>query len=77
VGSLVVAEARDDEGTVVGRARLEGANPYSLTAELLAWAAIEASQGRLRGVGALGPVSAFGLEALTAGAEDAGLARTA
>lgn len=76
VGTLVVAEARDAQGRVLSRSRLEGPNPYAFTADILAWAAIEASEGGLRGTGALGPVSAFGTDALVAGAETAGLVRT-
>ena len=37
--SHVVAVARDDTGEVVGEVHLEGPSPYSLTCELIAWAA--------------------------------------
>ncbi len=73
--TVVVAEATDDAGRVVGRSRLDGPNPYTLTGDLLAWAAMELAAGRVRGAGALGPVTAFGLDALTDGAASCGLAR--
>ncbi|MGY1635339.1 saccharopine dehydrogenase family protein [Geodermatophilus sp. SYSU D00742] len=70
-----VAEVRDRTGAVLGRVELAGPEPYGLTAELLAWGATHAAEHGLRGVGALGPVQAFGLDALTAGATAAGLHR--
>jgi hypothetical protein len=75
--SLVVAIAADDHGRELTRVHLQGPDPYTLTARLLAWAAIRAARGALNGTGALGPVDAFGLEALQAGAATAGLDRTA
>jgi short subunit dehydrogenase-like uncharacterized protein len=74
-GSEIVAEATDASGKVVGRARLQGANGYDFTAGMLAWGAHAAATGRLRGVGALGPVTAFGLEQLQEGARSAGIER--
>ncbi|MGY1633416.1 saccharopine dehydrogenase family protein [Geodermatophilus sp. SYSU D01186] len=70
-----VAEVRDAGGAVLSRVELAGPEPYGLTAELLAWGATQAAEHGLRGTGALGPVQAFGLEALTAGAAAAGLHR--
>ena len=75
--SLVLAVAADDRGRELARVHLQGPDPYTLTARLLAWAATHAAGGGLRGTGALGPVDAFGLEALQAGATTAGLERTA
>ena len=72
----VVAEVRDPGGELVSRVELSGPEPYAFTAGLLAWAAIRAAAHGVDGVGALGPVQAFGLDALTAGAADAGLVRT-
>ncbi len=60
---------------MVSRIELVGPEAYRLTAELLAWGATRAADGGLSGAGALGPVQAFGLEALTAGAAEAGLHR--
>jgi short subunit dehydrogenase-like uncharacterized protein len=74
-GSEVVAEASDASGRVLARVALTGVNAYDFTAGMLAWAAHAAANGRLRGVGALGPVSAFGLDALQEGAKAAGIAR--
>jgi short subunit dehydrogenase-like uncharacterized protein len=75
--SLVLAIAADDHGRELARVHLQGPDPYTLTARLLAWAATRAARGALEGTGALGPVDAFGLEALQAGAATAGLDRTA
>jgi short subunit dehydrogenase-like uncharacterized protein len=73
--SLVVALATDDQGQEVARVRLQGPDPYTLTARLLAWAATHAATGGLQGTGALGPVDAFGLATLQAGAATIGLER--
>lgn len=74
-GTLVVAEAADADGEVLGRAVLDGVNPYDFTAAFLAWAAVQAADGALLGTGALGPVEAFGLAALEEGVRSAGLER--
>jgi short subunit dehydrogenase-like uncharacterized protein len=71
-----VAEVRDPAGDVVARVQLDGPEAYGLTAALLAWGATRAAEHGVRGTGALGPVQAFGLEELTAGAAGAGLVRT-
>lgn len=69
----VVAEARSD-AQVTGRVRLTGGDPYDYTAEILAWGAVTAASGGLLAKGACGPVEAFGLDALTRGCAEAGLA---
>jgi short subunit dehydrogenase-like uncharacterized protein len=74
-GSLVVAVAGDERGRDLARVQLRGPDPYTLTARLLAWGATRAAAGGLQGTGALGPVDAFGLDALQAGATAAGLER--
>jgi short subunit dehydrogenase-like uncharacterized protein len=73
--SVVLAEARDAGGRVLASVRLEGINGYDLTARFLAWGAETAAAGGLQGTGAMGPVDAFGLDALEAGCVEAGLAR--
>jgi hypothetical protein len=70
-----VAEVRDGGGTLVSEVRLEGVNPYELSAELLAWGAEGAAAGRLLDTGALGPVDAWGLDELEAGVAAAGMRR--
>lgn len=65
--------ARDASGAVVAEVHLEGPSPYSLTGELMAWAAHELASGAARGSGVIGPVEAFGLDELVAGCADAGL----
>ncbi len=73
--SLVLAEAYDASGAQLAQVRLEGVNGYDLTASFLAWGAQTAAAGGLQGVGALGPVDGFGLDALEAGCAEVGLAR--
>ena len=73
--SVIVAEARDRGGAVLSEVRLEGVDPYELSARLLAWGAELARSGSLRGTGTLGPVDAVGLDALEAGIAELGLAR--
>jgi short subunit dehydrogenase-like uncharacterized protein len=75
VGSVVVAEAFDAGGTRLAAVKLSGVNPYDFTAAVLAWGAQTAADGGLQGAGALGPVDAFGLEALVRGCAEAGIAR--
>ncbi|HVF78012.1 MAG TPA: saccharopine dehydrogenase NADP-binding domain-containing protein [Solirubrobacteraceae bacterium] len=72
--SFIVAIASDDAGAPLATVRLEGDNPYDFTGSVLAWGAIGAAAGELRGTGALGPVDAFGLEALADGVAGAGIA---
>lgn len=69
--SWVAAEAFDAGGTKHAEVQLSGPEPYALTADLLAWAA----QHDVNGTGALGPVQAFGVEALEEGCRRAGIER--
>jgi len=71
--SFIVAIASDAHGAPLATVRLEGDNPYDFTGVMLAWGALTAAGGGLRGTGALGPVDAFGLEALEAGVAGAGI----
>jgi hypothetical protein len=71
-----VAEVRDSSGERVSRVQVSGPEAYGLTAAMLAWGATRAADNGVHGTGATGPVQAFGLEALTAGAAEAGLVRT-
>jgi short subunit dehydrogenase-like uncharacterized protein len=74
-GSIILAETFSKSGQLLSRVRLEGGNGYTFTADILAWGAIIAARQGVAGVGALGPVSAFGLITLEAGAKQAGLER--
>ncbi|HWH94782.1 MAG TPA: saccharopine dehydrogenase NADP-binding domain-containing protein [Baekduia sp.] len=76
-GSVVVAEASDATGRVRARVGLAGVNGYDFTAGMLAWGARAAAAGRVHGVGALGPVAAFGLDPLCEGVRSAGIERDA
>jgi short subunit dehydrogenase-like uncharacterized protein len=71
-GSHVVAIAYDSGGRELAQAELTGVNGYTFTGRMLAWAAEHAAS--LSATGALGPVDAFGLEALVEGCRWAGLA---
>ena len=74
-GSLVFAIASDAGGNELAQVRLEGVNGYDFTGRILAWGAQRALEQGLKGTGALGPVDAFGLDELEAGAAEVGLAR--
>jgi short subunit dehydrogenase-like uncharacterized protein len=75
VGSIILAIASDAAGQPLAEVRLVGVNGYDFTAEILAWAARQTVEQGLGGTGALGPVDAFGLDELEAGAAGAGIAR--
>lgn len=74
-GSLLFANAYDSVGNELASVRLTGVNGYTFTGDILAWGAITAAGGGLRGTGALGPVDGFGLETLEAGVAEAGIVR--
>ena len=69
--SWIAAEAYDAAGRRLSEVHLAGVDGYQFTASFLAWAA----QQPVSGVGALGPVEAYGLERLAEGARVAGLER--
>ena len=73
-GSHIVAIAYDDAGHELSEIHLTGVDGYTFTGRMLAWAAERATAGALQGTGALGPVDGFGLEALTDGCAQAGIA---
>jgi short subunit dehydrogenase-like uncharacterized protein len=75
LGTVVVAETFDARGKALARAAVEGISPYDVTARILAWAADRAANVGIRGVGAVGPVAAFGLDALAEGCRQAGIER--
>jgi len=74
-GSHVVGAAYDSAGRQLAEVHLSGVDGYSFTGEILAWGAERAAAGELMGSGALGPVDAFGIDALEAGCAEAGIAR--
>jgi short subunit dehydrogenase-like uncharacterized protein len=71
--SWVVGEAFDAGGNRLAEVQLSGPEPYGLTADLIAWAA----QHDVGAAGALGPVEAFGVQALEEACRAAGLVRAA
>ncbi len=72
--SVVIAEAEDADHRPLGRIQIEGPNPYDLTAALLTWSARMLSRRAEKDIGAVGPVTAFGLDALVSGCLALGLA---
>ena len=71
-----VGEAFDASGRRLAEvAPLRRRRRTTFTAAFLAWAARRAATTGVEGVGAIGPVEAFGLDALRAGCEAAGLER--
>lgn len=75
-GSHIIAIAYDAEGNELAVAELRGVNGYTYTANILAWGAQQALAGKVKDSGAIGPVAAFGLNALVAGNREAGLELT-
>jgi short subunit dehydrogenase-like uncharacterized protein len=75
--SWVTAVAYDDKGAELAVVQLSGVDGYEFTAGFIAWAARRAASAGVKGVGAIGPLAAFGLEALEAGCAEAGLTRVA
>ena len=73
--SLEAAETLDGVGRQLSHVRVEGPSPYDLTADLLTWGAAMMLTGHATAAGALGPVDAFGFEALVDGCGDLGLRR--
>jgi short subunit dehydrogenase-like uncharacterized protein len=73
-GSAVVAIAYGAGGEDLATVEVRGANGYDFTGRILAWGAAQAAAHGLRASGALGPVEAFGLDALEAGCAEAGIA---
>ncbi len=71
----IVAEARSAAGDVLSTVTLQGNDPYEFTADILAWGAIQASEQGMLATGGLGPIGAFGLDALTKGCAEVGLVR--
>ena len=70
------ASASGPGGEELARVELIGPNVYEITAEIVAWCAERVIAGETEGeAGAMGPVEAFGLERLEAGARELGLAR--
>jgi short subunit dehydrogenase-like uncharacterized protein len=73
VGSHIVGIAYDGAGRELAEVHVSGVDGYTFTGRVLAWGAQLAAEGGLQGKGALGPVDAFGLVALTDGCRWAGL----
>jgi hypothetical protein len=72
-GSHIVAIAYDAAGRALNEVHVTGVDGYTFTGRMLAWGADRVAAGGLKGVGALGPVDAFGLDELVEGCAWAGL----
>ncbi|NKZ10826.1 NAD(P)H-binding protein [Mycolicibacterium septicum DSM 44393] len=68
----VVAVASSAAAPLV-EVHLEGPSIYSLTGELIAWAAQQIVAGHSQAAGVIGPIEAFGLNALQSGCDEIGL----
>ncbi|MDH2425849.1 saccharopine dehydrogenase NADP-binding domain-containing protein [Sphaerisporangium sp. TRM90804] len=73
ISSQVIAEAFDRAGRRLAAVELHGGDPYDYTGRLLAWAGVTAAAQGVSARGAVGPVEAFGLDALVEGCAEAGL----
>jgi short subunit dehydrogenase-like uncharacterized protein len=74
--SWIAAVACDAAGEPLAEVHLTGTDAYDFTASFLAWAAQRSAGGNRPSVhGAVGPVEAFGLDALEQGCAAAGLTR--
>ena len=74
--SWIPAVAYDAGGEPLAEVHLTGADAYDFTASFVAWAAQRSAGGnRPHALGAVGPVEAFGLDALEEGCAQAGLRR--
>jgi short subunit dehydrogenase-like uncharacterized protein len=73
--SHVVGAAYGADGVQLSEVTVAGADAYDFTAGCLAWAARRAAHEGVRTNGAVGPLEAFGLDALRAGCAEAGLER--
>jgi short subunit dehydrogenase-like uncharacterized protein len=74
--SYIAAIAYDHAGAELAEVHVSGADAYDFTARFLAWAARRAADQGVAATGAVGPLQAFGLEALQAGCAEAGLAQS-
>lgn len=73
--SWITAQAFGATGEQLAEVQLSGADAYAFTAGFIAWAARRAAASGVEGVGAIGPLGAFGLPTLEAGCREAGLTR--
>ena len=68
--------AYDAAGEPLSEVHVTGTDGYDFTASFIAWAAQRAAGGnRPQATGAVGPVEAFGLDAIEQGCAAAGLSR--
>ncbi|TSE00579.1 saccharopine dehydrogenase [Skermania sp. ID1734] len=68
-----VAAVASSDSAPLAEVHVEGPSSYSLTGELIAWAAQQLQQHGASVAGVVGPVAAFGFDTLRAGCADVGL----
>jgi short subunit dehydrogenase-like uncharacterized protein len=73
--SHIAAIAYGAAGEPLAEVHVAGGDAYDFTARFLAWSARRAAEHGVDATGAVGPLDAFGLEALEAGCAEAGLSR--
>jgi short subunit dehydrogenase-like uncharacterized protein len=73
-GSHMVAIAYDVAGRPLSEVHVTGVDGYTFTGRMLAWTAERMAGEGPKASGAIGPIEAFGLEALVAGCAEAGIA---
>jgi short subunit dehydrogenase-like uncharacterized protein len=74
--SYIVGAAYGADGDQLAEVHVSGADAYDFTARFLVWAACRAAHDGVQATGAVGPIDAFGVEALEGGCAEAGLSRT-
>src|SRR5699024_9262844 len=76
--STIIAEAIDENGHVIASTILSGTEPYQFTGNLLAWGANELLNRKRpnAAIGVHGPLTAFGIDRITAAVAHAGITRT-
>jgi short subunit dehydrogenase-like uncharacterized protein len=74
-GVHVVGMAYDAHGNQLTEVHMSGIEGYEFTAGILAWGADRVATRGIDKAGALGPIEAFGIDAVEAGCREAGVSR--
>ena len=74
-GVHIVGIAYDARGNQLTEVHLSGIEGYEFTGRILAWGAERVAAAGLDMAGALGPIEAFGIDAVEAGCREAGVTR--
>ncbi len=71
--SQIIATTYNSDNDELDTVVLDGVNGYTFTANMLAWVCQQFLHGKQQAVGAIGPIEAFGVEAVLQGCEESGL----